>query len=121
MNIHSQVQPYLRPMTKSGFRQHLCKQKTFPLLGDKRLWISVGKMLLVLCPMVLVGHLWLASLFKNLEKSVHAAENVHHELMDSQISLRTKRDQMFSPEWIQNNAAEKLSLHTPVKEQVMAL
>ncbi len=78
-------------------------------------------MLLVFGPIVLVGHFWLASLFNNLEKSVHAAENVRHELVDSQICLRAKRDQMFSPEWIQSNAAEKLSLHTPAKEQVLVL
>lgn len=78
-------------------------------------------MLLVFGPIVLAGHLWLASLCKNLEKSVHAADNVRHELLGIQISLKAKRDQMFSPEWIQSNAAEKLSLHRPAKEQILVL
>jgi len=88
------------------------------LPGDRELWLSVGKILLVLCPMVLAVNLWLASSFNNLEASVQAVESVRHELMDNQINLRAKRAQLFSPERVQMIAAEKLSLHVPGKEQV---
>lgn len=120
MNLYSS-QPYLRPVAKSSFRQHLCKQKVFSLSGDKRLWIAVGKVLFVLGPVLLSGNLWLASLFENIEKSVHTAESVHHELKAGQNSLTAKRNEMLSQEWIQNTAAEKLSLQAPAKEQVMVL
>jgi hypothetical protein len=115
MNMHNPAQPYFRPMR---FRQQVRKQKAFSLPGEKELWISIGKMLLVLCPMVLAVNLWLASSFNNLEASVLAVENVRNELMDSQIHLRAKRAQLFSPERVQALAAEKLSLHVPGKEQV---
>lgn len=118
MNFHNPAQSYFRPMVNTRFRQQLRKQKVFFLPGDKELWLSVGKILLVLCPLVLAVNLWLASSFNNLEASVQAVESVRHELMDNQINLRAKRAQLFSPERVQMIAAEKLSLHVPGKEQV---
>jgi hypothetical protein len=118
MNFHNPAQSYFRPLANTHFKNQLQKQKALSWPGDKELWFSVGKMLLILCPIILVVNLWLASSFKNLEVSVQAVENVRHELMDNQINLRAKRAQLFSPERVQMIAAEKLSLHVPGKEQV---
>jgi len=75
-------------------------------------------MLLVFCPILLAVHLWLASSFNTLQKSVQADEIVRYELMENQISLKAKRDQMLLPERVRVIAAEKLALHVPEKEQV---
>ena len=116
MNVHNPAQSFFRPIVNTRFRQQLRRQKTLTM--DKVLWLSVGKLLLVLCPLVLVANLWLASSFRNLDTSVKEVEGVRHELMDKQIRLRAQRAQLFSPEQIHMIAAEKFSLHVPEKEQV---
>jgi hypothetical protein len=118
MNIHNPTQSYFHPMANTRLKQQQRKQKTCSFSGDKVLWISIGKMLLVLCPMILAVNFWLASSFNSLEVSVQAVENVRHELMDKQINLRAQRAQLFSPQQVQMIAAEKYSLHVPGKEQV---
>ena len=116
MNFHNPAQSFLRPMVNTRFKQQFCRQKT--LTVDKVLWLSVGKILLVLCPLVLVVNLWLASSFHNLDASVKEVQSAQHELMDKQIKLRAQRAQLFSPEQIQMIAAEKFSLRVPEKEQI---
>ena len=116
MNIHNPAQSFFRPMVNTRFRQQLRRQKT--LTVDKVLWLSVGKILLVLCPLVLVVNLWLASSFHNLDASVKEVESARHELMDKQIRLRAQKAQLFSPEQIQMIAAERFSLQVPEKDQV---
>ncbi len=116
MNVHNPAQSFLRPMVNTRFKQQFCRQKT--LTVDKVLWLSVGKVLVVLCPLVLVMNLWLASSLRNLDVSVKEVENLRLELMDKQIKLRAQRAQLFSPEQIQAIAAQKFSLHVPEKDQV---
>ena len=106
-------------MSHARFRQQtLRRPKTFSWAGDRLLWISIGKILLVLCPLVLVVNLWLASSFSTLDASVKEIENARHELMDKQIKLRAQRAQLYSPEHIRLMAAEKFSLRVPEKDQV---
>jgi hypothetical protein len=118
MNIHNSVQPFYRYAPTAGFRQQVRRKKTFAWPGDRMLWISVGKILLVLCPLVLIVNLWLGASFRNLESSVREVENARLELMDKQIKLRAQRAQLYSPEHIQLMAAEKFSLRVPDKDQV---
>jgi hypothetical protein len=118
MNFHNPAQSYFRPMAHSRFRRQLRSQNTLSLWGDRAIWLSVGKILLALCPLVLFTNIMLASKYKHLEASVQAVENSRLELMDKQITLRTARAQLYSPEQIQMLAAEKLALHVPGKEQI---
>ncbi|MBU1565503.1 MAG: hypothetical protein KJ630_07730 [Proteobacteria bacterium] len=118
MNFHNPAQPYFRSRANTHSLQQLHKQKVFSLSRDRKVWFSAGKMLLVLCPMLLAVNLWLASSFNKLSQSVQVLENVQHELIESQITLRIKKDQLFSPERVRVIAAEKLALNIPEKEQV---
>jgi hypothetical protein len=118
MNVHNTAQTFFRPMMNTRFRQQFRNQKALSWSGNRMLWLSVGKILLILFPMVLVVNFWLASSFKNLEVSVQAVENARHELMDKQIKLRAQRAHLFSPEQVRLIAAEKYALHVPEKEQV---
>ena len=68
--------------------------------------------------MGLAVHLWLAHMYENLERSVWAAENVRHELIDRQINLGAKKIQLSSEEHVRTIAAEKLSLYVPGKDQI---
>ena len=121
MNFHNSAQPYFRARADARFLQQFDRQKVYSLSGDRKLWFAVGKMLLVLCPMLLAVNLWLGSCFDDLEQSVQAVENVRHELMDRQINLRARKSQLSSPERLRIIAAEKLSLNVPEKEQVTVL
>ena len=118
MNFHNPTPTYFRSRANSRFLRELDNQKVFSISTDRKLWLSVGKLLLVLCPIMLSINLWLASSLNNLEKSVQVVENVRHELIDCQINLRAKRDQLLSPERVRILAAQKLALHVPGKEQV---
>ena len=118
MNFHNPAQSFFRPMVNTRFRQQFRKQKSLSWSGNRLLWLSIGKILLVLFPLVLVVNFWLAASFRNLEVSAQAVENARHELMDKQIKLRAQRAQLFSPEQIRLIAAEKFALHIPEKDQV---
>ena len=105
-------------MVNSRFRRQLRSRRALSWTSDRILLVWLGKMLLVLCFLVLGVNFWLASTYKHLETSVQAVENSRLQLMDKQIKLRTERAQLFAPEKIQMIAAEKLALHVPGKEQV---
>jgi hypothetical protein len=66
--------------------------------------------------MILAANLWLSSSLRNLELSVQEVEGVRQELIDTQRSLRAKRDRLYAPERIRMIAAEQLSLYVPDKE-----
>jgi len=87
MNIHNSAQVFYRPIPNARFRQQIRRQKAFSWAGDRMLWLSIGKMLLVLCPLVLLANLWLAASFNTLDASVKQVEQAREELMDKQIKL----------------------------------
>jgi len=118
MNIHNSAQVFYRPIPNARFRQQIRRQKAFSWAGDRMLWLSIGKMLLVLCPLVLLANLWLAASFNTLDAYVKQVEQAREELMDKQIKLRVQRAQLYSPEHVQLMAAEKFSLRIPDKDQV---
>ncbi len=119
MNFHNPAQPYFRTGADSRIHKQLGKQKVFSLSGDRKLWLLVVKMLLVICPMLLAVNLWLVSSTNNLEQSVQAVLKVRHELIESRMKLKAKSAHLFSPERVRIIAEEQLSLHVPEKEQVM--
>jgi hypothetical protein len=121
MIYHTPAQPYFRARANSPFLQELDRQKVFSLSVDRKLWLALGKMLLVLCPICLAVNLWLGSCCTLLERSTQAVDNSRHQLMERQISLSAERSYLLSPERVQFIAAKKLSLYVPEKGQVKLL
>ncbi len=119
MNYCNPAQSYLRTKASPSFFQSLGKQKVTTHSGNRKLLLSIGRTMFVLCPFLLAINLWLASSVKNLEQSVQVAGNVHHELLGTQIKLRAQRDQMLAPERVRLIASQKLSLYVPQKDQVL--
>jgi hypothetical protein len=119
MNYCNPAQSYLRTKARPSFFQPLGKQKVAAHSGNRKLLLSIGRTMFVLCPIFLAANLWLASSVKNLEQSVQVFGNVHHELLDTQIKLRAKKDQMLAPERVRVIASQKLSLYVPQKDQVL--
>jgi len=118
MNFHNPAQYYSRPMVNTRFRQQLRRQRVFTWSADKVLFVSIGKVLLVLLPLVLALNLLFAVWSNHLAASVVKVDDVHQVLMDKQIKLRAEKAQLYSPEQVQLLAAEKFSLHVPGKEQI---
>lgn len=119
MNVYSPTQSSLRPKTSAPFFQPLSNQRVSTLSGNRTLWLSIGKTLLVLCPIFFAANLWLAASYRNFEQAAQAVKKVHHELIESQTNLKAKRDQLLSPERVRVIASEKLSLYVPQKEQIV--
>ncbi len=119
MNFHNPAQLYPRPMMRTQFRCQTRRQKVFTWSADKVLFFAIGKVMLILLPLVLVMNLWLASWSSSLIVSLKDVDNTHRILMDKQIKLRAEKAQLYSPEQVQLLAAEKFSLHVPGKEQIV--
>ncbi len=105
-------------MTHTRFWYQARRQRVFTWSSDKVLFCAIGKVLLVLVPIVLAVNLWLASCSSQLVVSLQDVDNVNRVLVDKQIKLRAQKAQLYSPEQVRLIAAEKLSLHVPGKEQV---
>ena len=118
MNFHRPVQLHFRQKKNPHFFQQLSNQRVYSLWRDRDLLLAVGKVLLVFCPVLFALHLWLATVFDTLQKSVQEGENLRLERMENQAGLKLKWDQMLLPERVQVIAAEKLALHVPEKEQI---
>ena len=101
-----------------GMRQHLSRRGAFELPGGIVLWKTVAKVLAILLPLVLAGHLLLSSLVRNTEQSVRAADDAHYNLTIANSLLRSERSKLLTPEQVQVNSRDMLSLHTPEKGQV---
>lgn len=122
MNIFNPAQScYGRPMVNTRFRHQLRRQRVFTWSSDKVLFVMVGKILLVLLPLVLAINLGLGLWSSHLSATIRNIDNTHQVLMDKQIKLRAQRAQLYSPEQVQLLAAEKFSLHVPGKDQIKFL
>jgi hypothetical protein len=121
MILHYPTQTNLHRRANPHIQHEFYQQKHFSLIGDRKAWIAVGKTLLIFCPMFLAANLWCTNMYEDLTQSVDRFENARHQLVDSQIKMRAKRDQLFSPEHIRILAAESLALDVPEKEQIRFL
>ncbi len=118
MNFRNPVQSYTRPMMNTYAGHQLRRQKAFTWAADKAVFLCVGRILLVLLPVVLVMNLWFAWSYNHLAATSREVDSTYRVLMDKQIKLRAERAQLFSPEQVQLIAAEKFALHVPGKEQI---
>lgn len=105
-----------RPRANSPILMQISNQRVSSRTGHRKMLHAVVKVLLLLGPMVLAVNLWLSSSYKNLDHSVQKVEGVRQELINTQLSLRAKRDRLYAPERIRMIAAEQLSLYVPDKE-----
>lgn len=118
MFINQSVQAYSRPMMPSSIRQQQLRQNALGLLGPKILWMSVGKVLLIFCPLLLLVNVWLSSSADQIALVLADAEKGRYVLMDEHIKLRAERARLYSPEYLNKIAASQLALYVPGKEQV---
>lgn len=118
MNFQNSTQAYLRPAPKIGFRQQFNFRDILDLPGGLVLWKPIGKIALVIVPLVLIINTLVASAIGNIDRSIKIVDDTHHELMDKNIEMLAAKAWMWAPDHIQELAEEKLSLYAVSKKQV---
>jgi len=118
MNFHNATQDYLRPVTNIGVRQQLKRRNALDLSGGFVLWRAIGKVVLMILPVVLSISLFISSAITDTGQSVSLVDDKLSVLMDKNIELRAMKARIMAPENVQLLAGEKLALSQPQKGQV---
>ena len=118
MNYHNSSQTYLQSVAKIGIQQHGRSRELFDLSGWLVLWKPVGKILLLIVPVILAINLYVGSAISHTERQISGIDNQRHELMDKNIELLARKARLWSPVNMAQLAGEKLALHSSDKDQV---
>jgi hypothetical protein len=119
MNYNNSTEvSYLQTVAKIGIRQHSRPRDIFDLSSWLVLWKPVGKVMLMILPLVLVVNMCLASVVTSIERSIVDVDNQRHELMDKNMGLLARKASLWSPVNMQQLAGEKLALHAGSGDQV---
>ena len=118
MNYNNSTEAYMRSVAKIGMRQHTRSREHFDLSGRLVLWKPVGKILLMILPIVLIINMFVASAVTNVNRSIVNVDNQRHELMDKNIELLARKAWLWSPSHMEQLAGEKLALHSNSRNQV---
>ena len=121
MFISQSAQTSVRPMMTSSMRQFLrqyFRQKSLGQIVPQGAWRVVAKVLLPVCPLVLLVNFWLSSSADRLAAEILVVEEGRYVLMDEHIKLRAERARLYSPGYLNEVAANQLALYVPEKKQV---
>ncbi|MGB3211865.1 MAG: hypothetical protein WBB19_14270 [Desulforhopalus sp.] len=118
MNYNNSTEAYMRSAAKIGLRQHVRPRELSDLSAWLVLWKPVGKVLLMIFPLVLVINMLVASAVTNADHMIVRVGNERHELMDKNIELLAHKARLWAPANIQQLAGEKLALYADSGDQV---
>lgn len=118
MNYNNSTEAYMRSIAKIGGRQQIGSGDLFDLSGWLILWKPVGRILLMIFPVVLAIHMFIGSAVTNTDQAIAMVDNQRHELMDKKIGLLAQRASLWAPDNIEKLAAEKLALYADSGKQV---
>ena len=118
MNYSNSTQTYMRPAVKIGMRQQARSRDLVDLSSWLVLWKPVGKILLMILPIILGIHMFVASAVTSTAQSLVVVDNQRYELMDRNIELLARKAKLWSPVNMQQLAGEKLELFVASGDQV---
>ena len=121
MFISQSAQTPFRPVMTSSMRQFMRQRFRKRSLGQvvpQGAWKIVAKVLLPLCPLVLLVNFWLSSSADRLAAEILAVEEGRYVLHDENIRLRAERARLYSPGYLNEVAANQLALYVPGIKQV---
>ena len=117
MNYNNSTETYMRSVAKIGI-QHARSRELFDLSSWLVLWKPVGKILLLILPVVLGINMFVSSAVTHVDLSIASVDNQRHELMDKNIGLLARKARLWSPANMEQLAGEKLALQSSAKDQV---
>lgn len=118
MNYNNSTEAYMRSIAKIGGRQQIGSRDLFDLSGWLVLWKPVGRIMLMIFPVVLIIHMFIGFAVINMDQAISSIDNQRHELMDKNIELLARKASLWSPENIGKLAGEKLELYADSGDQV---
>jgi hypothetical protein len=118
MNFNNPTEAYMRPVAKIGIGQRVRPHDLIDLSSWLVLWKPVGKILLVIFPLVLAINMFIVAAVGNTDNAIASVDNQRHELMDKNIELLARKARLYSPASVQKLAGEKLDLYVDSGEQV---
>ncbi len=118
MNYNNSTEMYMRSAVKINIGQHARSGELFDLSSWLVLWKPVGKILLLILPVILGINIFVGSVVNDSDSSITLVENQRHELMDKNIELLARKARLWSPVNMELLAGEKLALHSGSKDQV---
>ena len=117
MNYNNSTETYLRSAAKIGI-QHARSRELFDLASWLVLWKPVGKIMLLILPVVLGINMFVSSAVTHAELSIASVDNQRHELMDKNIELLARKARLWSPANMEQLAGKKLALQSGARDQV---
>ena len=118
MNYNNSSETYMRSVAKVGPRQNFRPRELFDISDWLVLWKPVGKVLLMIFPLVLVINMFVASAISDVDRSIVSVDNQRHELMDKNIEMLAHKARLWAPANIQKLAGDKLALQVTSGDQV---
>lgn len=118
MNYLNSNQSYYRTATKIGVRPQAGTRKAISFPIDTAIWKAVGKIMLVVLPLVLVINISFSSAVSSLERSISLQTEKYQQVEDLNIDLLAQKARVWAPSNVEKLAAERLSLYKPRENQV---
>ena len=110
MNYNNSSETYMRSVAKVGPQQNFRPRELFDISDWLVLWKPVGKVLLMIFPLVLVINMFVTSVISDVDRSLVSVDNQRHELMDKNFEMLARKARLWAPANIQKLAGDKLAL-----------
>jgi len=121
MNINSSANNYFRTAAHIGVQQKAGVRHVLGLPGGILLWKSVAKVVLWGLPVVLAMNLLLSTLIHSQAVRIDELKNSLAAVEAANITLRSEKAQLTSPDRVKVAAAEKLALYEPAPGQIQRM
>ncbi len=94
-------------------RSRLRRQQAFGVPGGKPFFFAVSKVLCGTAVFLLLSTLWLESSIHQVDAQISKVETQRDQLANSNILMRAKKANMFSPETVGLMAGDQFAIHLP--------
>lgn len=98
-------------------RSRYRRQQALELPGGKQLFLAVTKVLCGVTLFLLIGSLWLGGSIRQIDAQISKVEVQRDQLVNSNILMRAKKANMFSPETVGTMAGDQFAIHLPESGQ----
>ncbi len=98
-------------------RSRYRRQQALSLPGGKQLFFAASKVFCGVALFLLLGSLWLDGSIREVDAQISKVETQRDQLVDSNILMRAKKANMFSPETVGAMAGDQFAIHLPESGQ----